>query len=287
MFNHLLQSLFSDNKLSVGQALGADNLAAGGTASRSVSQLTFQSLDLLSDLTTTSGSRARSDNELLGGVMMMVVRVPAGGSGGCGESRWRNVSDDSLLSIFEGSWLRRRRRARLVENRRWSRLSHRRRHHLDRRWRHWSLLGGRHHLNGWRRSWSCDWNSSRRCLGWRSLNWGSGRRGSLGWRWLRSWLSDLLLGRRRRQSSSRCFWFPRGGNFSFDLLVILADLEKLVDVILAESLLHNDCVALFEEWISEINESSLRNKLSRNASLALLRVLALHCSATAAARGAA
>jgi len=219
-------------------------------------------------------------------MVVMVVRVPAGGSGGCGESRWRHISDDSLLSVFEGPLLRRR-RARLVETRRWPRLSHRRRHHLDgRRW-HWSLLRRRHHLNGWRRSWSCDWNSSRRCLGRRSLNWWSRRRGGLGWRWFRSWLPDLLLGRRCRQSSSRCLWFSRGGNFSFNLLVILADFEKLVDVILAKSLLHNDCGALFKEWVSEINESSLRNKLSRNASLALLRILALHCSATAAAGGAA
>lgn len=73
MFNHLLQSLFSNNKLSVRQALGADDFAAGGTTSRTVSQLTLQSFDLLSDLATTSGSRASSYDEFLGGVVVMVV----------------------------------------------------------------------------------------------------------------------------------------------------------------------------------------------------------------------
>ena len=42
---------------------------------------------------------------------------------------------------------------------------------------------------------------------------------------------------------------------------------------------------LFKEWVSEIDKSSLGNKLGRNASLSLLGVLASHCSTSAAARG--
>lgn len=223
MFNHLLQSFLPDNELSIWQALGADDLAAGRTSSRSVSQLTFQSLDLLSDVATTAGSRARSDDKLLGGVMVMMVRVPAGGCSGSCESRWRNVTDNSLL-IVKGHLLRRR--SWLVETRRGtSRLNHRRRLHLDRCWgrgRHWIWLRWRHHLNGWRRSWSCNWNSSGRCLGWGCLNRRSGRRRSLCRRWFRGWFPDLLLGRRCRQSSSRSLGFSRGGNFSFDYGVSVA-----------------------------------------------------------------
>jgi hypothetical protein len=40
---------------------------------------------------------------------------------------------------------------------------------------------------------------------------------------------------------------------------------------------------LFKEWVSEINQSPLGNKLGRNASLALLGILAAHSSASAAA----
>jgi len=85
------------------------------------------------------------------------------------------------------------------------------------------------------------------------------------------------------------------------LLVILADLEQFVDVILTKSFLNNDCVALndvrncmqklitstnlFKKWVSKINESSLGNKLGGNASLSLLGILASHCSTSAAARG--
>jgi hypothetical protein len=42
---------------------------------------------------------------------------------------------------------------------------------------------------------------------------------------------------------------------------------------------------LFKEWVSEINQSPLGNKLGRNASLALLGIFALDCGASAAAGG--
>ena len=88
------------------------------------------------------------------------------------------------------------------------------------------------------------------------------------------------------------------------LLVVFAEFEQVVNVILSECLEYNDDVALenvsnsrvtktlmlenvtylFHKWVSQVDESPLRHKSSRNASFTLLGVFTLHSCTAAAAR---
>jgi len=64
-----------------------------------------------------------------------------------------------------------------------------------------------------------------------------------------------------------------GDDFEFALLVLVGELEKVVDVLLAEGLLNDYDVALFNKGIPQVNERALRNQPGGDPCLALLRVL--------------
>lgn len=55
-------------------------------------------------------------------------------------------------------------------------------------------------------------------------------------------------------------WRCWHGDFYFSFCVLLAQSEELINVFLAKGLLDDDCVALFDIWISQVDDDFSRHE---------------------------